>query len=149
MPGQCGEGGPGSALTHDGFDKAADAKSLDFVPGQRGEGGPGSALTHDGNERAADKKSLDFVPGQRGKGGPGSALVNDGLKKSGKDKAGPHTIALRAKAKCAKLDALGQPGWDFKSFPRADGTGTNVSYFHPVLFRRPMSFAQAQNAARG
>ena len=135
-----------------GFERAADEKGLDFVPGQRGEGGPGSALIHDGHERAADEKGLDFVPGQRGEGGPGSALTLDGLKKKGKDKASPEAIALKAKAKCQLLDALGQPGsarWDFNTYPKANCT-TNVYYCHPVLARgRGISYAQAQNAARG
>ena len=132
-----------------GFERAADEKGLDFVPGQRGEGGPGSALTHDGHERAADEKGLDFVPGQRGEGGPGSALTLDGLKKKGKDKASLEAVALKAKAKCDELDALGQPGWEFKICPRPDGTGTNVTYGHPVLWPGKMtSFSKAQKVAK-
>ena len=132
-----------------GFERAADEKGLDFVPGQRGEGGPGSALTLDGNERAADEKGLDFVPGQRGEGGPGSALTLDGLKKKGKDKASLEAVALKAKEKCDQLDALGQPGWEFKINPRADGTGTNVTYGHPVLWPwKHISYSKAQKVAK-
>ena len=149
VPGQRGEGGPGSALVHDGNERAADEKGLVFVPGQRGEGGSGSALVRANHERAADEKGLDFVPGQRGEGGPGSALTLDGLKKKGKDKASLEAIALKAKEKCDQLDALGQPGWEFKITPRADGTGTNVTYGHPVLWPgKTTSFSKAQKVAK-
>jgi hypothetical protein len=149
VPGQRGEDGPGSALIRDANERAADKKGLDFIPGQRGEDGPGSALIRDGHERAAAKLDLPFAPGVRGKGGSTSALIIDGLKKKGKDKASPEAIALKAKAKCQLLDALGQPGWDFNTYPKADGT-TNVYYCHPVLARgRGISYARAQNAARG
>ena len=102
-----------------------------------------------GFERAADEKGLDFVPGQRGEGGPGSALTLDGLKKKGKDKASLEAIALKAKEKCDQLDALGQPGWEFKINPRADGTGTNVTYGHPVLWPwKHISYSKAQKVAK-
>ena len=106
---------------------------------------------HDGHDRAAAKKDLPFAPGVRGEGGSGSALTIDALKKKGKDKAAPEAIALKAKVKCKLLDALGQPGWGFKSYPRGDGTGTNVLFRHLVLTnRKPISFAAAQKvAARG
>jgi hypothetical protein len=118
------------------------------VPGKRGEGGPGSALVHDRHERAAAKLDLPFAPGVRGKGGSSSAVIMDGLKKKGKDKASLEANALKAKAKCDQLDALGQPGWEFKIYPRADGTGTNVMYRHPVLWpAKHISFSKAQKVA--
>ena len=139
-----------AAAIQEGFEAAADAKGLEFVHGQHGEGGPGSALVHDGHDRAAAKKDLPFAPGVRGKGGSGSALTIDALKKKGKDKAAPEAIALKAKVKCKLLDALGQPGWGFKSYPRGDGTSTNVLFRHLVLTGKPISFAAAQKvAARG
>ena len=126
--------------------------AVTVLAGQRGEGGPGPALVHDRHERAAPKLDLPFAPGVRGKGGSSSAVIMDGLKKKGKDKASPEAIALKAKAKCQLLDALGQPGsarWDFNTYPKANCT-TNVYYCHPVLARgRGISYAQAQNAARG
>ena len=65
-------------------------------------------------------------------------------------KAAPEAIALKAKVKCKLLDALGQPGWGFKSYPRGDGTSTNVLFRHLVLTGKPISFAAAQKvAARG
>ena len=117
-------------------------------PGVQGKGGSGSVLIIDGFEGAAAKKDLPFAPGVQGKGGSGSALTIDGLKEKGLDKADPEVIARRAKAKCELLDALGQPGWDFKAYPRKDGGGTNVLFRHPVLNPgMAISFTQAKKAA--